>query len=163
MNNWSNFGFGAAPRARQESAYSSGVHIEPPARPWPGDNDGLFLSDHDKAIRSYWPLRSIVLAGPSPFCRSRWVDLRRCLRRSRAAKVQWRIARGSTRSTSEGSGGKVECGSCGSLLFAAIAYSAIAFSLTGPALFGDGSLMPEAFLDADLLYAPRRSSCNAAI
>src|SRR6476661_5873508 len=39
-----------------------------------------------------------------------------------------------------------------SLVFAAIAYSAIAFSLTGPALFGNGSLMPEAFLDADLLY-----------
>ena len=39
-----------------------------------------------------------------------------------------------------------------SLLFTVIAYSAIAFSLTGPALFGNGSLMPEGFIDADLLY-----------
>ena len=37
-------------------------------------------------------------------------------------------------------------------LLALLAYCAIAVSLTGPALLGQGSLIPEGFLDKDLLY-----------
>jgi len=37
-------------------------------------------------------------------------------------------------------------------LLALLAYCMIAVSLTGPALFGQGSIIPEGFLDKDLLY-----------
>ena len=53
MNCWSRSGFRLAPTV-------PGKYIpKTAAGRLPGDSDGLFLNNHNKAIRFHWPLRSM--------------------------------------------------------------------------------------------------------